>query len=353
MNDVELTIKDKVEDKQEEKRNYALIITLLASVISHAIVLYFNLLPQTSLPEQLAEDQQPIELTPPPPEAPSPQAAKKQVKLKEQKTEMAETEEAQNRKIDPNAKFMSDRNQIAEKQMRAKAVDDFRQKKGSGLKSEQTKAMAMPATGNPDEHEAQVSKTEMANSNLEVMDPEQQKVEKAKKEAKAGIKRDWKTLSMKDLGVGGDGGQTSASDDKLEGVDTGERTILSTREYRYFSYYQRIKELLRQYWKPNVETKLYHLWAKGQTVGEEELVTRLLVLLDTEGKIVKISRVGSSGIVDLDQAAIDAFHQAGPFPNPPKGIVEADGFVRINWEFILKTEAAPAIQFSNAGQRQQ
>lgn len=350
MNEIDLTY----EPKDEEKRRYSLLLTLLASIIAHLIVIYFNLFPQTSVPNQVVQEEEPIELTPPPPEPTATKKAEKAVKFKEQKPEIAETEEAKNRKVDPNAKFLSDRNQIAEKQTKAKAVDDFRQKQGSGLKSEVTKANEMPVTGNPQEKQAAATKSEAltTDSRLEVMDPAQQQIEKSKKEAKAGIKRDWKTLSMKDLGVAGDGGQTSASDDKLDGVDTGERTILSTREYRYFSYYQRIKDLLRQYWKPNVETKLYHLWAKGQTVGEEELVTRLLVLLDSGGKILKISRVGSSGVADLDQAAIDAFHQAGPFPNPPKGIIEEDGFVRINWEFILKTEAAPAIQFSNAGQHQ-
>ena len=50
-----------------------------------------------------------------------------------------------------------------------------------------------------------------------------------------------------------------------------------------------------------------------------------------------------------DQYSVDAFQKAGPFPNPPKGIVEDDGFVRIRWDFILKTEAAPRIQFQSSG----
>ena len=46
---------------------------------------------------------------------------------------------------------------------------------------------------------------------------------------------------------------------------------------------------------------------------------------------------------------MEAFQQAGPFPNPPKGMLDADGFVRIRWDFILKAEAAPRINFGSAG----
>jgi len=47
--------------------------------------------------------------------------------------------------------------------------------------------------------------------------------------------------------------------------------------------------------------------------------------------------IGDSGIQDLDDAAIEAFKAAAPFPNPPKGVVENDGTVQIRWDFVLET----------------
>jgi TonB family protein len=346
----------------ERKNRLPLILGILGSVVLHLIILYLQLNPSNRFPEKLAEDLRPIELTeaPPPPPTSTAKVAKKAAMP--DKPEMAETEDAPNKEIDPNAKFLSDRNQVAEKQTRAESTDDFRKKAGSGLKNDAKKPQAdNPQTGEPDQDTAKEKSEDLAKdeslkpelesgltpSQLEVVEAQQLKTSKAK--GTAGVKRDWKSLTMKDLGIGGDGGQTAATDDKLAHVDTGERTILSTREYRYFSYYHRIKELLRQYWKPNVESKLYHMFEKGRTVGDDEMVTRLIVMLDTTGNIQKISRLTSSGINELDDAAIEAFQRAAPFPNPPKGIVEQDGFVRITWEFILKTEAAPRIQFSNAG----
>jgi protein TonB len=40
--------------------------------------------------------------------------------------------------------------------------------------------------------------------------------------------------------------------------------------------------------------------------------------------------------MDLDSAAVEAFRQAAPFPNPPKGMVEADGTIKIRWDFVLE-----------------
>lgn len=254
---------------------------------------------------------------------------------------MAETSDAHNRLEDKNAKVLSDHTQTAKKQTRAKLIDDFRKKAGTGMKSSSSDKLAfIPPNGKLTKEK---SKEETPES--EIGD---QSLPKPQTSEKVGIKRDWKTLSLKDLSLG-DGAPAAASDDHLKDYEQGEDTVLSTREYRYFSYYYRIKELLRQYWKPNVEQKLYKMWAKGTNLNDDEIVTKVVVLLNGSGQIQKISRIGSCGFAELDQAAIEAFQKAAPFPNPPKGIIESDGFVRIRWDFILKTEATPRIQFRNVG----
>jgi protein TonB len=62
-----------------------------------------------------------------------------------------------------------------------------------------------------------------------------------------------------------------------------------------------------------------------------------MIVLNSTGNLVKIQVLADSGILDLDDAAIEAFQKAAPFPNPPNGIVEGDGMVRIRWDFILET----------------
>jgi protein TonB len=251
------------------------------------------------------------------------------------KPQVVETEDSGNREIDPNAQLLSDRNQKAEQQSRAARTDDFRQGKGTGPKDQlEANQGTIPPNGSDNEP---TTSEDLAVG--EGVNPPQTK----------GVKRNWKTLSLKDLSVGGDGEQASASDDYLPNITNGERTILSTREFRYFSYYNRIKDLLRQYWKPSIEREVAKLWGKGRMLNSEELTTRVLVLLDKTGKVQKISKIEVSGFSEIDEAAIQAFYQAAPFPNPPTGLVDTDGFVRINWDFILKTASAPRIQFRPGG----
>lgn len=319
-------------------RHSALFWGLLFSVLAHVTFLIARIPVwyATDFADTAAQDTRPIEIAEIPPEVLQQMLQQqRQPKPKPAKTkdlEIAETEDAGNRELDPDAKILSDRTQTAREQMRAQNIDDFRAKKGTGAKGFDKEQAALPPTGSGGEAPSEDGIGEGTAG------------DKA-----AGVKRDWQTLSLKDLGLGGDGGAMAATDDRLSDVPIGERTILSTREFRYFSYYHRIKELLRQYWKPSVERQLAKIWGKGGTVREDEMVTKVLVLLDTKGRIQKISRLSSSGVVELDQAAVEAFQKAGPFPNPPKGMLDEDGFVRIRWDFILKTEAAPAIQFRSAG----
>ncbi len=300
--------------------------TVLLSVLLHVLILWSR---KTEHEPYHFSDLGPIEVVDMPQSKRPLDAAKKTLK---KEPEIAETEDAKNRELDPNAVFLSDRNQTAQKQMKADQTDDFRAKQGTGLKNSLSKTPTLPSTGTP---EARPQTGDMGES-----------AESAKKTA--GVKRNWKTLSLKDLGIGGDGGPLAATDDRLEGVDRGDKTVLSTREFRYYSYYHRIKETLRQYWKPNVERKLAVLWSRGAKMKETEVVTQVLVTLNRSGSVAQISRVVSSGFSDLDEAAMEAFREAAPFPNPPSGMVDPDGLVRIRWDFILKTEASPQITFRGA-----
>jgi len=263
-----------------------------------------------------------------------PDSKTKLPKVKIPESQIAESEEAQNRQLDPNAKYLGKQDQTVEKETRADRIDDFRAKQGTGSKGIPTTIEAIPPTASDfGKDESIIEEGEIPGTPPKIQQ---------------GVKRNWKTLSLKDLSVGGDGGARAATDDKLN-VDRGERTLLSTREYKFFGYYQRIKDLLRQYWKPNIEHQMARLWGKGKQVKEDELVTRVLVLLDENGNLSKISKLASSGYIELDEAAVEAFQAAAPFPNPPRAMLDEDGFVRINWDFILTTDNSPRIQFRNVG----
>lgn len=124
----------------------------------------------------------------------------------------------------------------------------------------------------------------------------------------------------------------------IRGVAVDERTALNTKEFIFFGYYQRIRQRLDRAWVPLLRAQIDRIYKRGrQLASEMDHTTRVLVVLNGEGEVVRVEIKSQSGTRDLDDAAIGAFNQAGPFPNPPKGLVDPQGEVRIPWEFILRT----------------
>lgn len=288
----------------------AIVLGLALSVLAHLLWLTKSLdyaLPTAALDPSLSE---PFEIV----EIPS------EKKIKE--LPVVQTEGSGNREEDKDAKFFSDRNQKAQTQTRAKAVGEFKEATGEGAEKEKqaflsrAKDMAFPPDVE-DEGEHLIPPKQIEN------------------------------LSLRDLSV--KLGEAGSNDTVSKDVEQGSRTVLSTREFRYFSYYQRIRDLLRQHWGPNVQQKLMRMWQMGKVVNADEWTTQLHILLDKTGRVQKIAKVASCGISDIDSAAVEAFEKAGPFPNPPLGLLDEDGFVRINWSFILTTESSPRVQFSAPG----
>jgi TonB family protein len=135
-------------------------------------------------------------------------------------------------------------------------------------------------------------------------------------------------------------GPISQSDDFLKDLQKGPQTLLSSREFIYYSYYTRIKERLRLYWEPKIKEKVTRIFAQGRHIAsDEEKITRLIITLDQTGKLIKVQVLTASGVSDLDDAAVEAFQAAAPFPNPPKGIIDADGTIKIRWDFILEANS--------------
>lgn len=135
----------------------------------------------------------------------------------------------------------------------------------------------------------------------------------------------------------GQAGQESQTDDYLKDINPGIETVLNTREFLYYSYYSRIKEKIRQHWGHRVREKVNKLFQSGRSLAStNDHITKIVIVLNKEGILEKVLVRSASGIHDLDEAAIEAFKAAAPFPNPPKGMVEKDGKIRINWDFILE-----------------
>ena len=149
-------------------------------------------------------------------------------------------------------------------------------------------------------------------------------------------KFDWD--QVKSDGMKGSSQGVARTADYLKDVETGAQTILNTREFVYYSYYSRIKGKLQKLWGPKLKEKMQKFLQSGRSLASTPVdrTTQLVITLDSDGILKGVKVIGESGIVELDEAAIDAFRAAAPFPNPPQGIIEKDGTVKIRWDFVLE-----------------
>ena len=128
----------------------------------------------------------------------------------------------------------------------------------------------------------------------------------------------------------------SATDDYLPHVAIGANTLLNAREYKYASFFERIREKLTHQWQTRLRNELEGLYIQGVRGLSGERTTKLRVILDPHGEIVRIEKEGSAGYLELDRAAVGAFHAASPFPNPPKDLLEGKvPSLSIDWHFVV------------------
>ena len=125
------------------------------------------------------------------------------------------------------------------------------------------------------------------------------------------------------------------SNDYIEELPLGDFTKVNTQKHRYFGFYNRIKEKIDLFWSKNLKDIAYSHYAAGRTIAAEKVnYTGLNVMLDNRGNVISIELKSSSGVRELDNAALESFKKAGPFPNPPKGMI-SDGVATIEWGFVV------------------
>lgn len=126
----------------------------------------------------------------------------------------------------------------------------------------------------------------------------------------------------------------AAANDHLEDVEEGDGTFLNTKEWKFSSFFNRVKQSVGMQWHP-VDV-LRPRDPTGNIYGGRDRYTLLSVTLDERGKIKDISVERSCGLDFLDLEAIRSFERAQPFPNPPSGLLAADATVRFSFGFFLE-----------------
>ena len=270
---------------------------------------------------------------------PPPKDGKKRKRVLRIKNQIVNSEETKNKTKPKTDRFLGKQNQNFDRQSIAKKIDRFK-KAGKGSK-EGTK-------------QVRPSNTKLVGEQSQ--SKKSKKVTKAKKKStknikmadlnifsnspKAAQKLKPKKGMQKNLGLqNGERGLSglAQNNDFIEDVPLGDFTRLNTQEFKFYGFYHRIRQRLEQYWGHKLKKKAEKIYRSGRRIpASENLITSLKIILDSKGSIVNVIIQGSSGVRELDEAAIEAFNNAGPFPNPPRGMIR-NGKATIEWGFVVKS----------------
>lgn len=304
--------------------------SLIASLMLHALFLLISFsmpLPKTPSPAERIEIT--LEETPP-----LKIETLKESELPKDTLQVVEQDENPvNDEKSDKAKYLSAHNQVVQKETVAQNRGEFKNRKENQL-----------APGNGGKPKLSLKDLQPHLDIAKMVEDRKtadQKLEKtleqdALKELET-RQQEQKTAQARNQTPGTGGGEVSQTEDYVKDAEKSMETMLSTREFVYYTFYARIRRQLNQHWGGKVREKVTKILKEGRSIAStEDKITKLLITLDKLGTLVKVQVLSDSGIRDLDDAAIEAFKEAAPFPNPPSGIIDNDGTIKIRWDFILE-----------------
>lgn len=132
------------------------------------------------------------------------------------------------------------------------------------------------------------------------------------------------------------------ANDYIKDVPKGEETLLNSKEFRYATFFNRVKRGVSDHWNPG-DVYIRHD-PYGNIYGVKDRYTVLNVVLGSDGQLSDVTVARSSGVGFLDDEAVHAFQLASPFPNPPQGLLETDGLIRFQFGFFFEIGDRPKIR---------
>lgn len=130
----------------------------------------------------------------------------------------------------------------------------------------------------------------------------------------------------------------------LPGIRGGEITALNTDQFTYYSFYERLNEQVYQRWVRNLRKFQSQLSPSDYVqLSARDRTTQVEFVLNPQGEIIQTIVQRSAGFRELDEAAVLAFLDAAPFENPPRGMIEPDGNIRLQYSLTLTFSPNPFV----------
>ncbi len=97
---------------------------------------------------------------------------------------------------------------------------------------------------------------------------------------------------------------------------------LNTSKYAYAGYMERIRRQVNYWWRQNIDNL-----PSSVRLSQSSYTTQVEVILNSDGALEFIEVTDESGSEEVDDCVVRAFRLAGPFENPPEGLIKKDGRV--------------------------
>lgn len=120
-----------------------------------------------------------------------------------------------------------------------------------------------------------------------------------------------------------------------DNVSIGDFTALNTDQYQFYTFYARVEDLVRYRWESHVRNAIEYFDRRAvvKNISQKTWITQIEFLIDPQGHLKKAILLKESGIGLFDQSSVRAFQDAKVFPNPPKEMVQSDGFIHLRYSF--------------------
>jgi TonB family protein len=304
---------------KENNKNFTIILCMI--LLAHAVFLVIKKIETSS--EFLANSEDEIKIK----FIPNPEILNATTKTKtfaSPKQQIVQTDQTGENKKPTKEAFLGESNQSFDRETMAANIDIFNQAGIGKRNGSKTKSLDKNA-----DTQAQTKKKEVKLSDLGLGKAEP--FENYKKE---------KAAALNELGLE-NGNQKSrglsSTNDYIEHKKLGDFTQLNTVEFKYYGFYHRIRQKLEQFWGQTLQEKADKIFRSGRKIASDENhITGLMVTLNNKGEIVHVKVKAASGLKELDDAAIESFNKAGPFPNPPTGML-TNGYATIEWGFVVQS----------------
>lgn len=211
-----------------------------------------------------------------------------------------------------DAKYISDRNRIVEKETRARDTDVI--------------PKSSPNSGPADTKDSE-------NRAAEKQTPRTSQKNRVKNLGALGVPYhlDEKPISKEE--------EKSTASSSRRGADQaihdrslpiGNENLLNTEESIYYAFYSRLYEAIGPIWQSRIREVPY-----TRRVQLGEYTTHVDVVFDRDGNLIGIRYIQSSGVHEFDQAVESSWRKISRFPNPPKGLLNEQGQVHTGWNFTV------------------